>query len=91
MAENVEQYRVEDARIEEATRRLEALGFNVDTRDPYTLSVRGSRELFLRVFGVAAAGEQTAAEPGARRVDLPDTLADYVADVIFPPAPEFFP
>ncbi len=87
-AETIAGFAIPEERLNEARRRLEALGLRVEAAGGPVLSVSGDRALFERLFGPLpeppAAGE-------AVRLPVPDSLADIVAAVLLPPPPELFP
>lgn len=86
---NVAQFAVEPDRIEDAARRLKKRGFTLEARDEHTLSISGSTDLFKDVFGLRSAAPGTGGPPESANV--PEDLADLVADVVVPPPPEYFP
>jgi hypothetical protein len=72
-----------EARVEEIRGRLEALGFAVEAGDAAALSVTGPAALFAELFGL---------EPGMTEAPrIPEDLAPFLAAVMVPPPPEFFP
>ncbi len=87
-AETIAAFAIPEERLDEARRRLEALGLRVEAAGGPVLSVSGERVLFERLFGPLpeppAAGE-------AVRLPVPASLADIVAGVLLPPPPELFP
>jgi hypothetical protein len=80
--------------VEEAARRLTALGFTVADRGAATLSFTGSRELFETTFETSlrptagTATDMTYWQP-ISPVRLPSRLADLIASVAFPIEPTF--
>ena len=83
-AQTLKDLAVEPERMEAARRRLEGLGFKVGVGDATGLSVQGPVERFRTVFAVGP-------DDVERDADIPDDLADLIAGVVVPRAPEFFP
>jgi hypothetical protein len=71
------------ARVAEVRDRLAALGFTVAAGDAAVLSVTGPASLFAEHFGLEAGMTE------APRI--PPDLAPFLAAVLVPPPPEFFP
>jgi hypothetical protein len=82
---NVGDFRISPEQVDAAAAKLEDLGFVIERKDDLGLSVSGPEELFRRVFHIAP----STTPPTKARV--PDELAAYIADVVIPEAPEFFP
>lgn len=102
-AENVAEYQVDEETIQSARVKLVAYGFEVGRGGAHSLSVSGDRELFERVFQTRLSSSTSIeAEPGVSvgtgpvyeaevSPTIPDDLTDFVADVVFPRAPELYP
>ncbi|MET1411235.1 hypothetical protein ABVF61_03150 [Roseibium sp. HPY-6] len=84
----LDKYRVPEDTVAAAAKALEALGFRIAGNDGTTLSIEGSRQTFIDVFGLEVGAE--AAGVAAHATQVPDEIKPYVADVIVPPGPTFF-
>jgi predicted amino acid dehydrogenase len=94
-AENVEDFAPAAKTIAEAMRHFRELGFAV-THAGMTLTLVGKPVQFEKVFGVKLAlkkhrqtGDMTVMPD--RGLVIPDSLKDFVEEVVFPEPPEFFP
>ena len=85
----INKYKVPPETVDTVRKTLEGLGFQVSVDDGTTLSIEGSRKTFVDVFGLEVGAET--AGVAAHATQIPDAVSDYVADVIVPPAPSFFP
>lgn len=102
-AGNVAKYRVEKEVIEEASKKLEKLGFKVSQPGPVSLAVSGDKALFERVFqtilearskeimGTKAHGAEASYYEAKEPIKVPEDLSSLVADVVLAIPPEFFP
>lgn len=102
-AGTIEKYRVGEEVIEEASERLEALGFKVLQRGPVGLTISGNSARFEAVFQSTLEARstevmETKAEGGVAEyyeftqpISIPEDLSSLVADVTLPSPPQFFP
>lgn len=84
-SENVGQFRIPAERVEKTAAKLKDMGFAIESKDELGISVSGPEALFKRIFDLSAS---SACDAKAR---IPKQLSDYVAGVVIPEAPEFFP
>jgi hypothetical protein len=102
-AQTIARYRVGGEVIKEASRKLEALGFEVVQAAPTGLTISGSKDLFEKVFQTtvevrtksvmppeAKAGER-AYYQATKPIQVPPDLYSLVAGVTLPTPPEYFP
>jgi hypothetical protein len=102
-AENIAKYRVGKEVIEAASKKLEALGFTVVQAGPVSLTISGDRALFENVFqttlevrskemmGTKITGAEASYYEATAPIKVPKGLSPWVADVVLPTPPEFFP
>jgi subtilase family serine protease len=102
-AENIEKYKVGREVIEEASKKLEELGFEVLQAGPVGLTISGDRALFESVFQTTLEARSMEIMPtkvsGAgvsyyeaiKPIKIPEDLSPLIADVALPAPPEFFP
>jgi len=102
-AENIAKYQVGKEVIEEASKKLEELGFEVQQAGPVSLTISGdkaqfesrfqttlearSREIMPTKISGAEASYYEATEP----IKIPEDLSSLIADVVLPTPPQFFP
>lgn len=96
-----ERYRIDDKRTEQAREKLSEFGFEVVVAGPHSLSIKGSRNLFERVFQTRlqeVSAPELGVTPEAKSsyeaqdpIVIPDDLAPFVAAVLFPAPPKLFP
>ncbi len=101
-AENISKYRVGTEVIEQATRTLEELGFDVLEVGPVSLTISGEKTLFESVFqtklkpysrddsGTKVSGTETSYYEITEPIRVPDQLSSLVADVALPTPPQYF-
>ncbi len=102
-AENIEKYRIGKEVMEEATKKLEGLGFEVVQAGPVGVTISGDKALFESVFqttleargaeimGTKVSGVKASYYEATEPIKIPDELSSLVADVALPTPPEFFP
>lgn len=102
-AKNIEKYRVGKEVIEEATKKLEGLGFEVVQTGPVGFTISGDKALFESMFQTTLearsteimptkiAGVQASYYEATAPIKIPEELSSLVADVALPTPPEFFP
>ncbi len=93
-ARNVIEFTPSEETVTEASRRLASLGFHVVSTG-VTLTLEGEQSVFEEVFRVNLTLEKD--EPTGnlivrpdREATIPDSLKDFVENVVFPEPPEFF-
>lgn len=102
-AENVAKYKVDEAVIQEASRKLLTYGIKVEAAGPHSLSISSDKTLFERVFHTRLEARSTGPE-GAEisggaaffyeakdPIEIPDDLSSLVSGVVLSTPPELFP
>ena len=102
-AQTIKKYKVGEEVMKEASRKLEALGFEVLQTGPTGLTISGSKDLFEKVFQTtlevstkqvmpskATAGEH-AYYQATKPIQVPADLSSLAAGVTLPTPPEYFP
>lgn len=102
-ADDVARYRVGEEIIEQASRKVEELGFKVLQAGPASLTISGDRALFEGVFkttleaqtteimGTKVEGAEASYHEAIEPIKVPEDLSSLIADVVLPTPPEFFP
>lgn len=94
--ETVAEYKVEEELIQEASARLSAYGFEIGETGPHSLSIRGEKKLFERIFrtrltAAKSADIQTTFHEAEEPIKVPQELSALIADVVLTRPPELFP
>lgn len=94
--EQLERFRPSQEAVEAVTRKLSELGFRVGESGAVGITVAGDKATFERVFETTLSqGENrqtgTPSWTAAPPVTISDDLRTWIADVVFPIAPEFMP
>lgn len=102
-AENIAKYQVGKEVIDEASKKLEGLGFEVVQAGPVGLTISGDKVLFESVFqttleargteimGTKVSGVEASYYKATEPIKVPEDLASLIADVALPTPPELFP
>jgi hypothetical protein len=102
-AENIARYRIGKEVIEEASQKLEELGFEALQGGPTGLTISGDKARFEDVFQTTLTAQSTGimetkvSGAGAayyettEPIKVPEDLSYLIADVVFATPPQFFP
>lgn len=102
-AENIEKHKVGKEVIEEASKKLEELGFMVLQVGPVGLTISGDKALFESAFqttlearsteimGTKVSGAEAPYYEATEPIKIPEEISSLIADVVLPTPPEFFP
>lgn len=101
-AENIAKYQVGKELVDEASTKLEALGFRVEQAGVASVTISGERPLFERVFQTTlkirskdaletkVEGVEALYYEAAKPIRIPEDLSSLMADVVLPTPPELF-
>lgn len=102
-AENIAKYRVGKEVIEEASKKLEVLGFEVMQTGPTSATISGDKALFEKVFQTTfetqsaemmetkIVGVESTYFQTTSPIKIPADLSSLIADVVLPTPPTFYP
>lgn len=102
-SETIKKFRVEEGVINEAKNKLESFGLTVEQMGATSITVSSEKDVFERVFctilEVAHVNTMETKLEGTEQayyvtkipINIPLDLSDYVADVVLPTPPQFYP
>jgi len=85
-AKTIRQSEASAETVDYVSSKLRALGFDVLTATPLTISIAGSKELFKQVFHAAFVGE----DESSASLKTPDDLEEHVEGIYIQVPPTYF-